>query len=182
MCRCGTDWLTRLLIATKLPSAPIASWTARASVRAFANSGPTCSGGRSTRVSYAPAESAENAPQRAAGDRETRPSAHPGRRHPPWTRSRRRCGKTGTRQASSDDNHSVFSASRRLGGWMDGALTSNQVLPTRRLFTAGVTGAAVVTLCAAIFAGENAVHIRERPRKWRSEEHTSELQSRENLV
>ena len=47
---------------------------------------------------------------------------------------------------------------------MDGALTSNQVLPTRRLFTAGVTGAAVVTLCAAIFAGENAVHIRERPR------------------
>ncbi len=35
---------------------------------------------------------------------------------------------------------------------------------SRRLFAATAIGAAAGTLCAAVFAGENAVHIREHPR------------------
>src|SRR6266487_6022179 len=51
MCRCGTLWLTRLLIATNVPSACKLFSMARSMRWAFWKSGATSTAGRSARVS-----------------------------------------------------------------------------------------------------------------------------------
>src|SRR4051812_30183456 len=50
-CRCGTDWETRLLTATKVPPAPSPSRTATVIRWTAAKNGPSRSGGNSSRVS-----------------------------------------------------------------------------------------------------------------------------------